>query len=164
LHIQSIADVELFGINTANYGNFILDWETWEQRYGFSVGTLRVGPLAAGESYAWSPGDQTSYAQLLDNLENLESALFRANHAGQSVAGVLQRLADCERRGLNDFETSRSAASAFRTAKACIDVISPRGRVPPALGRRKRSATVASLWNSGKPRELLGTTIRLRPK
>jgi hypothetical protein len=131
LHIQSIADVELFGINTANYGHFILDRETWEQRYGFSVGNLRVGPLAAGESYAWSLSDQASYARLLENLENAEStALFRANQANQSVSGVLQQLADCERQGLREFDVNRSAASALRTTEACIDYISPRGRVP----------------------------------
>src|SRR5205814_9421440 len=45
LHIQSIADVELFGINTANYGNFILERATWEQRFGFRVGSLEVGQI-----------------------------------------------------------------------------------------------------------------------
>ena len=30
LHIQSIADVELFGINASNYGTFVLDQAAWE--------------------------------------------------------------------------------------------------------------------------------------
>lgn len=42
-HIQSIADVELFGINDRNYGNFVLDKATWEARYGVPV------VLATGE-------------------------------------------------------------------------------------------------------------------
>jgi hypothetical protein len=40
LHIQSIQDVELFGITAANYGRFVLDRATWEQRYGFRVNGL----------------------------------------------------------------------------------------------------------------------------
>ena len=40
LHIQSIQDVELFGITAANYGRFVLDRLTWEQRYGFRVDGL----------------------------------------------------------------------------------------------------------------------------
>ena len=39
-HIQSIADVELFGINGSNYGSYVLDVGTWEQRYGISVAGL----------------------------------------------------------------------------------------------------------------------------
>src|SRR5437763_1480460 len=30
LHIQSIADVELFGINTANYGRVVMDRAPWQ--------------------------------------------------------------------------------------------------------------------------------------
>ena len=45
LHIQSIADVELFGINETNYGNFVLDVATWEARYGISVARLQRAEL-----------------------------------------------------------------------------------------------------------------------
>ena len=50
LHIQSIADVELFGINGSNYGNFVLDVATWEQRYGISAAGLQRStlPVATG--------------------------------------------------------------------------------------------------------------------
>ena len=47
LHIQSIADVELFGIDATNYGQFVLDRAAWEQRFGFSAATLRRGTLAS---------------------------------------------------------------------------------------------------------------------
>ena len=47
LHIQSIEDVELFGINGSNYGNFVLDKSTWESRYGFAAATLDRSVLAA---------------------------------------------------------------------------------------------------------------------
>ena len=45
LHIQSIRDVEVFGINERNYGNFVLDVATWEARYGLSVAGLQRGVL-----------------------------------------------------------------------------------------------------------------------
>ena len=45
LHIQSIADVEIFGINETNYGNFVLDVATWEARYGMSVAGLQRAEL-----------------------------------------------------------------------------------------------------------------------
>ena len=45
LHIQSIADVELFGINASNYGRFVLDKATWEARYGMSVDGLQRASL-----------------------------------------------------------------------------------------------------------------------
>jgi hypothetical protein len=137
LRIQSIPDVELFGINTANYGNFILDQRTYEQRYGVSVGTLRVGPLAAAESYAWSSGDQANYAQLLTNMENVEStALFRANSAGQDIPAELGRLANCETQGLNDFDVNRDAASALRITETCIGTTSPTGVPAPPTNLR----------------------------
>ena len=45
LHILSIRDVEVFGINERNYGNFVLDVATWESRYGMSVAGLQRGVL-----------------------------------------------------------------------------------------------------------------------
>lgn len=45
LHIQSIADVELFGIDATNYGRFVLDQAAWEQRYGIPVAGLTRGIL-----------------------------------------------------------------------------------------------------------------------
>lgn len=44
-HIQSIADVELFGINETNYGNFVLDRAVWEARYGISAAGLQRAEL-----------------------------------------------------------------------------------------------------------------------
>ena len=46
LHIQSIGDVELFGINGGNYGSFVLDRPTWEARFGRSVAGLQRSALA----------------------------------------------------------------------------------------------------------------------
>ncbi len=52
LHIQSIADVELFGINETNYGNFVLDIAAWEARYGMSVAGLERAELPAAVASA----------------------------------------------------------------------------------------------------------------
>ena len=45
LQIQSIQDVELFGINGSNYGALVLDQAAWEQRSGFRVADLPKGVL-----------------------------------------------------------------------------------------------------------------------
>src|SRR5688572_20643685 len=45
LHIQSIQDVELFGIDATNYGRFVLDTTAWEQRFGIQVSSLPRGVL-----------------------------------------------------------------------------------------------------------------------
>jgi hypothetical protein len=47
LHIQSIADVEAFGINAANYTRFVMGRAEWEQRYGFNADIRKKGELAA---------------------------------------------------------------------------------------------------------------------
>jgi hypothetical protein len=121
LHIQSITDVELFGINAANYLNFVLDRATWQQRYGFDVGLLQVGPLASAESYAYPEADRVSYALLLTNLENLESVvLFRARTGGIDPATILPFIADCEHQSLADFERSRNASTALALAQDCL--------------------------------------------
>jgi hypothetical protein len=45
LRIQSLTDVELFGINERNYGKFVLDRATWEAHYGLAVADLVHGNL-----------------------------------------------------------------------------------------------------------------------
>lgn len=52
LHIQSIADVELFGIDGSNYGRFVLDRATWEARYGMSAACLQRSALPAAVTTA----------------------------------------------------------------------------------------------------------------
>lgn len=52
LHIQSIADVELFGIDGSNYGRFVLDKATWEARYGMSAASLQRSALPAAVTAA----------------------------------------------------------------------------------------------------------------
>ena len=47
LHILSIRDVELFGINGKNYGHFVLEKSTWEQRYNILAATLEQAVLAS---------------------------------------------------------------------------------------------------------------------
>ncbi len=47
LHIQSIKDVELFGIDGSNYGHYVMDKPAWEQRYGIDAAPLERQPLAS---------------------------------------------------------------------------------------------------------------------
>jgi hypothetical protein len=47
LHIQSIADVELFGIDGSNYGRFVLSQTSWEQQFNMMAGGLTKGTLAS---------------------------------------------------------------------------------------------------------------------
>ena len=44
-HIQSIRDVELFGINGSNYGALVLERPVWESRSGFSAADLQRSTL-----------------------------------------------------------------------------------------------------------------------
>ncbi len=46
LHIQSIKDVELFGIDGSNYGNYVLEKSEWERRFGIPAAGLERSPLA----------------------------------------------------------------------------------------------------------------------
>ena len=50
LHIQSIGDVEIFGIDGSNYGNFVLGRRTWEAAHGFSFDALERSALAGAST------------------------------------------------------------------------------------------------------------------
>jgi hypothetical protein len=52
LHIQSIGDVELFGIDATNYGTYVLEQANWEQRFSLPTGSLPRGLLAAATTGA----------------------------------------------------------------------------------------------------------------
>ena len=54
-HIQSIRDVELFGINENNYGRMVLDRGQWEARYGIRVSELERRTLAPATALAPTP-------------------------------------------------------------------------------------------------------------
>ena len=60
LHIQSIADVELFGIDGSNYGQFVLDRTSWEQRFGLTAQSLTRGVLAGAASTATAAATASS--------------------------------------------------------------------------------------------------------
>ncbi|MBM2810083.1 MAG: hypothetical protein HW416_842 [Chloroflexi bacterium] len=121
LHIQSIADLELFGINTSNYGNFVLDRATWEQKFGVNVGALRVGPLASAASFAWSELDRNAYGRLLPNMQTAESAaLAQGVSAGTDAAVALNGIIVCERGGLATFESGRNEDAALQGTRDCL--------------------------------------------
>jgi hypothetical protein len=135
LRIQSIPDVELFGINTANYGNFIMERGPWEQRFGFSVATLRVGPLASAASFSWSETDRAAYAQLLSDMEIADSeALARAQSTGTGVEVALPRIAICEKQGLDIFDANRNASAALQATRTCLGSSGPPPPTPAPVG------------------------------
>jgi hypothetical protein len=51
-HIQSVDDLALLGVNAGNYGQLILDRQTWEQRYGFDTDTLQRDDFRTGAAPA----------------------------------------------------------------------------------------------------------------
>jgi hypothetical protein len=55
LHILSIGDVELFGIDATNYGTYVLDQATWEPRFGLPAAGLPRGVLAPATGGTASP-------------------------------------------------------------------------------------------------------------
>ena len=74
LHIQSIKDVELFGINGSNYGNFVIEKNEWERRFGISVSLLTRDILAAAVTPSWetlkSRSRPIKHRELHRNLED----------------------------------------------------------------------------------------------
>jgi uncharacterized protein YjbI with pentapeptide repeats len=96
LHIQSIADVELFGINGTNYGAMVLDQATWEQRYGMQASSLARGELpAAGPVPAPAPREEwlnlagANLAGANRRGADLHNAnLYRANLTGADLSGA----------------------------------------------------------------------------
>jgi hypothetical protein len=86
-HIQSIPDVEIFGINADNYGRFVLDRDAWQARYGFNPDTLPRGELppavgpGPGPTATPAPGPTaTPTARLdarLDSREQIGDGEFR---------------------------------------------------------------------------------------
>src|SRR5436190_4593140 len=61
LHIQSLADVALFGINGSNYGQFVLDRAAWEQRYGMPAASLTRAELPSATPAAPAAAEPGRY-------------------------------------------------------------------------------------------------------
>ena len=85
LHIQSIADVEIFGINANNYGIFVLDRAPWEQRFGFNVDTLARGELQPATQPAATPtAAVAATATATPSATKLEAKLASRSYSGNS--------------------------------------------------------------------------------
>jgi hypothetical protein len=130
LRIRTIDDVELFGIQSANYLTFVLDQNTWQSRYGFQMGNLQVGPLASSASFEWSAQDQQNYNQLLLNMMGVESAaLFQATSAGVPSSTSLPAIAGCEEQGLVNWDQTRNPSTALQVTQDCLNRLAA-GPVP----------------------------------
>ena len=55
LHIQSVADLELFGVSWRNYGALVYEPAAWEREFGLAVASLHRAalPLVTGPTLAW---------------------------------------------------------------------------------------------------------------
>ncbi|HXI16573.1 MAG TPA: hypothetical protein VNM48_09385, partial [Chloroflexota bacterium] len=67
--------MELFGINTSNYGSLVLDQQTWEQRFGMSASTLTRGVLASAVPPAATPTSTASAATVTATPSALKARL-----------------------------------------------------------------------------------------
>jgi hypothetical protein len=60
LQIQSIADVELFGIDGGNYGQFVLSRDAWEAQFKLSAAAQTRGVLASAATAATTASTSTT--------------------------------------------------------------------------------------------------------
>ena len=67
LHIQSVADLELFGVSWRNYGALVYEPAAWEREFGLAVASLDRAalPLVTGPILAWG-----EYGELPGELDN----------------------------------------------------------------------------------------------
>lgn len=95
LHIQSIADVEFFGINGSNYGRLVLDRAAWERRFGMSAANFSRAPLGAAV-----PAPRVAQCQ------GVREAFLAFLGPAQDVARAGAR---------NDYQTLKSTAATLRS-------------------------------------------------
>ena len=85
LHIQSIADVQTFGINATNYGTFVMERAAWEQRFGFNVDTLARGELQpAAQPAATATATAAPAPTATAATTKLEAKLASRSYSGDS--------------------------------------------------------------------------------
>ena len=84
-HIRSIGDVELFGINGSNYGQFVIERGQWEHRFGISAaglqrhvlpstavpGTTRDNPVPIGTAVDMPNGWRIAVLSVTPNANKL---------------------------------------------------------------------------------------------
>jgi endonuclease YncB( thermonuclease family) len=107
LHIQSLADLAVFGITGDNYGRFVLERGAWEQRFGFNTGTLARAPLppAVQLGQQVATATQSGWANVVeiqDSTEllvrNAQGAQFGVRHIG--IIGPARSQGDWRARAL----------------------------------------------------------------
>ncbi len=123
LHIQSITDVELFGINGSNYGKFVIDRPAWEARYGISAADLQRGVLAS----AVPTPTAVSAQQLIGDYAANELAAD-LKYKGKWVVisgGTVDEVRSFNRYGAGEYGTSVEQ-NALRLERRSGDYTSPR--------------------------------------
>ena len=90
LHIQSIQDVETFGINGGNYGAFVLDQANWEAQFGMSAAGLARGTLAAAVAQAAPAAPTATRTPTPVPLRSREVSVTRNTNIPPRVETVLE--------------------------------------------------------------------------
>lgn len=80
LHVQSIGDVELFGINAGNYDALVLEQAAWERRFGLATDALArraLPPATAPATPRQAPGEpcQVTVERVVVEPEGVLAAL-----------------------------------------------------------------------------------------
>jgi hypothetical protein len=92
LHVQSIADLELFGIDSRNYGAMVVEPAEWERRYGIATATLPRAELGAATTLT-SEGYDANWACGADGWQGssgwVASAGMMANDGTQPRSVVV---------------------------------------------------------------------------
>ena len=124
-HIRSIGDVELFGINGSNYGQFVIERGQWEHRFGISAanlqrhvlpstavpGTTRDNPVPIGTAVDMPNGWRIAVLSVTPNANKLiakhtSSYFYREPDEGHQyfVARLsIVRIGDTAKRLITDF-------------------------------------------------------------
>lgn len=90
LHIQSIQDVETFGINGSNYGSFVLDRGNWEARFGMNAAGLARGTLAAAVAQPAPAAATPTRTTTTPPLRSREVAVNRSTNIPPRFETVLE--------------------------------------------------------------------------
>ena len=107
-HIRSIGDVELFGINGSNYGQFVIERGQWEHRFGISAaglqrhvlpstavpGTTRDNPVPIGTAADMPNGWRIAVLSVTPNANKLidEQRSYRSDPPDEGHQYFIARL------------------------------------------------------------------------
>jgi hypothetical protein len=138
LHIQSIEDVELFGINSANYGVMVNEQGAWEGQFGIESGHLKKGSLPSAT--------QTIVQTIILTVQAAIAATMSpmAGVASPTATSATSSANPTTTSGLVD-EATLAIATAFSTATSRpAPTITPRPQLTATINAPSIVTTVVS--------------------